>query len=97
MALQQTITVMNTMDSAYVNGEQIRQLFSAYPGIEVLVQKVEGEKGSTEFVKITIPGSEGKLNGAARLLLALSAVSAESAPGQAGSELSLMQTGPLQL
>ncbi|MBY0010327.1 DUF1177 domain-containing protein [Paenibacillus typhae] len=63
MALQQTITVMNTMDSAYVNGEQIRQLFSDYSGIEVLVKKVEGEKGSTEFVKITIPGSEGKLNG----------------------------------
>lgn len=63
MALQQTIKVMNTMDSAYVNGEQIRQLFSGYSGIEVLVKKVEGEKGSTEFVKITIPGSEGKLNG----------------------------------
>lgn len=63
MALQQTITVMNIMDSAYVNGEQVKQLFSAYPGIAVEVRKVEGEKGSTEFVKITVPGSSGKLGG----------------------------------
>ncbi|KWX74903.1 hypothetical protein AMQ84_18740 [Paenibacillus riograndensis] len=60
MALHQTITVLNTMDSAFVNGGQIRQLFAAYPAVQVEVRKVEGDKGSTEFVKITIPGSEGK-------------------------------------
>ncbi|AIQ69930.1 DUF1177 domain-containing protein [Paenibacillus graminis] len=60
MALHQTITVLNTMDSAYVNGEQIRQLFAAYPAVQVEVKKVEGDKGSTEFVKMTIPGSDGK-------------------------------------
>lgn len=63
MALHQTITVLNTLDSAYANGEQVRQLFAAYPGVKVEVEKVQGDKGSTEFVKITIPGSNGKAGG----------------------------------
>lgn len=73
MALHQTITVLNALDSAYVNGEQVRQLFAAYPAVKVEVQKVEGEKGSTEFVKITIPGSQGKLEAEARQPSELSA------------------------
>lgn len=63
MALHQTITVLNALDSAYVNGKQVKQLFAEYPAVKVEIQKVEGEKGSTEFVKIMIPGSEGKLGG----------------------------------
>ncbi|WP_019909733.1 DUF1177 domain-containing protein [Paenibacillus sp. HW567] len=63
MALHQTITVLNTLDSAYASGEQVRQLFVAYPGVKVEVEKVQGDKGSTEFVKITIPGSNGKAGG----------------------------------
>ncbi|WP_151734390.1 DUF1177 domain-containing protein ['Paenibacillus yunnanensis' Narsing Rao et al. 2020] len=63
MALHQTMTVLNTLDSAYASGEGVRQLFAGYPGVEVTALKVEGEKGSTEFVKIVIRGSEGKLSG----------------------------------
>ncbi|GGF76244.1 hypothetical protein GCM10010912_21730 [Paenibacillus albidus] len=63
MALQQTITVYNTLDSAYVTGGKVGQLFDAYPDVTVQVQKVEGEKGSTEFIKIVVKGSEGKLKG----------------------------------
>lgn len=63
MALHQTIAVLNVLDSAYVNGEHVRQLFAAYPAVTVQVKKVNGDKGSTEFVKITVPGSEGKLKG----------------------------------
>ncbi|KZE74862.1 hypothetical protein AV654_28355 [Paenibacillus elgii] len=63
MSLQQTLHVYETMDSAYVNGNQIKELFAAYPEVEVTVQKVQGEKGSTDFVKIVIPGTNGKRNG----------------------------------
>ncbi|GLI04731.1 hypothetical protein YDYSG_07610 [Paenibacillus tyrfis] len=63
MSLQQTLLVYETMDSAYVNGNQIKELFAAYPEVEVSVQTVRGEKGSTDFVKIVIPGTNGKRNG----------------------------------
>ncbi|USG65530.1 DUF1177 domain-containing protein [Brevibacillus ruminantium] len=63
MSLKQTITVFETMDSAYVNGEAIKKLFAGYDGIEVTVQTVTGEKGSTDFVKIVVPGKEGKSRG----------------------------------
>ncbi|KEQ24793.1 DUF1177 domain-containing protein [Paenibacillus tyrfis] len=63
MSLQQTLLVYETMDSAYVNGNQIKELFAAYPEVEVTVQTVHGEKGSTDFVKIVIPGIKGKWNG----------------------------------
>lgn len=63
MSLQQTLLVYETMDSAYVNGNQIKELFAAYPEVEVSVQTVQGEKGSTDFVKIVIPGTKGKLSG----------------------------------
>ncbi|MDA5109765.1 DUF1177 domain-containing protein [Brevibacillus thermoruber] len=63
MSLKQTITVFETMDSAYVSGEAINKLFAAYPEIQVSVQTVSGEKGSTDFVKIVIPGRNGKSRG----------------------------------
>lgn len=63
MTLKQTMLVMETMDSAYVNGEQIKQLFQGFTGVSVTVTKVSGDKGSTDFVKIVIPGTEGKSKG----------------------------------
>ncbi|PYI56225.1 DUF1177 domain-containing protein [Paenibacillus flagellatus] len=63
MALKQTISVLETMDSAYVTGEKIKELFADFPEVAVTVQTVHGEKGSTDFVKIVVPGTEGKLGG----------------------------------
>ncbi|MDY8023232.1 hypothetical protein [Paenibacillus polymyxa] len=39
MALQQTLTVFETLDSAYVNGERVKQLFAEYENIEVTAKK----------------------------------------------------------
>jgi len=63
MALKHTLAVMEAMDSAYVNGAKIKDLFAAYPDVAITVTKVEGEKGSTDFIKMVIPGSEGKSKG----------------------------------
>ncbi|RNB79620.1 DUF1177 domain-containing protein [Brevibacillus fluminis] len=63
MSLKQTITVFETMDSAYVNGETIKALFVEYPQVTVTVQTVTGEQGKTDFVKIVIPGKNGKSTG----------------------------------
>lgn len=42
MALQQTLTVFEALDSAYVNGERVKQLFAEYENIEVTVKRVTG-------------------------------------------------------
>jgi hypothetical protein len=63
MTLKQTLTILDILDSAYASGEQVKKLFVDYPGISVIVQKVTGEKGSTDFIKIIVPGTDGKLNG----------------------------------
>ncbi|MGW9526342.1 DUF1177 domain-containing protein [Paenibacillus terrae] len=63
MALQQTLTVFEALDSAYVNGERVKQLFAGYEDIVVTVKQVKGVKGSTDFIQILIPGTEGKSSG----------------------------------
>ncbi|MFC4802175.1 DUF1177 domain-containing protein [Neobacillus sp. GCM10023253] len=63
MVLKQTLTAIDVMDNAYVTGETVKELFQPYPNVTVTVQTVTGEKGSTDFIKIVIPGSNGKSNG----------------------------------
>lgn len=63
MSLKQTITAFETMDSAYVTGGTIKDLFASYPDVAVTVQTVAGEEGSTDFVKIIVPGKQGRSTG----------------------------------
>ncbi|MBE0340617.1 DUF1177 domain-containing protein [Paenibacillus sp. 28ISP30-2] len=63
MALQQTLTVFEALDSAHVNGERVKQLFAGYEDIVVTVKQVIGAKGSTDFIQVLIPGTEGKSSG----------------------------------
>lgn len=63
MVLKQTLTALDSLDSAFVNGEKVKELFSQYSNVTVTVQTVTGEKGSTDFIKIVIPGTNGKING----------------------------------
>lgn len=63
MVLKQTLLALETLDSAYVTGEIVKELFSEYPSVEVTVTTVTGEKGSTDFIKILVPGTNGKTNG----------------------------------
>lgn len=63
MTLKQTMVALDALDDAYVNGAKVKELFNAYPNVSVEVKKVTGEKGSTDFIKIVIPGSAGKAAG----------------------------------
>lgn len=63
MTLKQTMISLDAMDDGYVTGEKVKALFADYAEISVHVQKVTGEKGSTDFIKIVIPGTEGKSKG----------------------------------
>lgn len=63
MTLRQTLIALEALDSGYVNGEQVKALFNKYPDVSVSVTTVKGEKGSTDFIKIVVPGTNGKIKG----------------------------------
>lgn len=63
MSLQQTLQVFELLDSAYVDGQQVVDLFASYPGVNASFKRVTGPKGRTDFVRIDIPGSQGKSKG----------------------------------
>ena len=63
MSLQQTLQVFELLDSAYASGQKVKDLLAGYSGLEVSVKEVSGSKGKTDFVKIVIPGTQGKRSG----------------------------------
>ncbi|MCO5399408.1 DUF1177 domain-containing protein [Ralstonia soli] len=70
MALQQTLAVYEALDTASANGKTIESMFAPYAesGVTVEVTTVYNEKPedtrkTTDFIKITIPGTEGKTAG----------------------------------
>lgn len=54
---------MNLLDDPAVNGKQVRKHLED-DGLErIKVKQLEGEQGTTDFMKITIPGEHGKIHG----------------------------------
>ncbi|QTF08083.1 DUF1177 domain-containing protein [Brenneria izadpanahii] len=63
MSLLQTLQAFEALDSAAASGKTVVELLSAYQGVEVSVTEFKGDKGKTDFVKIIVPGSDGKRKG----------------------------------
>lgn len=63
MSLQQTLQVFELIDNAYVKGQDVVDLFADYPQVLASTYRVSGDKGTTDFVRIEIPGSAGKQSG----------------------------------
>ncbi|MCX3310767.1 DUF1177 domain-containing protein [Pantoea vagans] len=63
MSLQQTLAVFELLDSAHIDGQQVVDLFTSYPDVMARFTRVTGPKGRTDFVRIDIPGTEGKSGG----------------------------------
>jgi len=63
MTLKYTMEVMELLDDAAASGEKVVQLFEGYEHCEATSSTVKGHSGSTDFVKIIIKGTEGKLGG----------------------------------
>lgn len=60
MSLQQTLQAFELIDSAYVSGQEIVDLFAQFPAVKASTRRVSGEQGSTDFIRIEIIGTEGK-------------------------------------
>lgn len=64
MMLKQVIDLFEILDTPTVNGYVVEKYFRELTVIEdICVTRVKGEKGSTDFIRITIPGSNGKSTG----------------------------------
>lgn len=63
MSLQQTLQVFELIDNAHVKGQDVVDLFADYPQVLACTHRVSGDKGTTDFVRIDIPGSAGKSSG----------------------------------
>ena len=61
--LKQVIEIMELLDSATVDGYKVEQILRGRGLEDVEVKTIQGERGSTDFIKIRVPGKEGKASG----------------------------------
>lgn len=62
MALKQVLEVWELLDSPEADGARVRSLFAGR-AVEVEVDSLEGEGGSTDFVRLRLPGTAGRSQG----------------------------------
>lgn len=60
MVLKQVIEIADLLDNAYVNGKEVITLFSDYNFVQATSETVQGEEGTTDFLKIIVQGKNGK-------------------------------------
>lgn len=65
MLLKEIVEIYNLLDSSEVTGYDIKSYLSniSNKNVDINVHTLNVEKGSTDFVRITIPGTNGKING----------------------------------
>lgn len=63
MALLQVLEIMDLLDDSRVDGEAVCRYFRGRFACDIGTQTVQGPKGKTDFVKITVPGTKGRLAG----------------------------------
>lgn len=63
--LKQVIEIYELLDSATVTGQQVADLLSSRGAGKVTVKQVQGQAGSTDFIRIDVPGTCGKTVGGA--------------------------------
>lgn len=60
MAWRQVLDAFDVLDSARADGARVAELLRRHGIEDVAVQRVQGDKGSTDFVKVLVPGNRGK-------------------------------------
>jgi hypothetical protein len=61
--LKQVIEIMELLDSPEVTGREVADLLSSRGIEDSSVENIRGEKGSTDFIKLRVPGTNGKTAG----------------------------------
>ncbi len=64
MSLKHVMELYELMDSIYVNGEAIKEYLHAIdPAANIEVKTIQGESGSTDFIRVLLKGKNGKSSG----------------------------------
>lgn len=63
MLLKEVLDLFELLDSPAASGELIKDLFVENGADDVTVERVKGDKGYTDCIKIVVKGSKGKLSG----------------------------------
>lgn len=63
MLLKEIITICDLLDDPAASGQTIVDLFEPLDIPPVKIEHLEGEKGSTDVVRIIVPGTDGKSGG----------------------------------
>ena len=64
MVFKQMLEIYDLLDDIAASGEQVcRYLKTIQKEAQIEVKPIYGDKGKTDLIKITIPGSRGKING----------------------------------
>lgn len=63
MLLRQLLEIYDLIDKPQANGEEVAELLRSRGATDVTVETVGSETGSTDCIKILIPGSNGKSQG----------------------------------
>ncbi len=61
--LKQVLEIYELLDGAEVSGDDVASLLRSRGLDDISVKTIRGERGQTDFVKIRVPGKEGKLGG----------------------------------
>lgn len=59
----QVLEIYDLLDSPTASGREVADLFRSRGLTEVSVKTIKGERGQTDFIKVRIPGTEGKTSG----------------------------------
>ena len=60
MLLKQVMEVYEHIDTATANGYQMKEYLESYGGSDIEVKTITGDKGKTDFIRVRIPGVNGK-------------------------------------
>lgn len=63
MLLKQVIEVYDLVDRADTSGDLVKNYMEDLGAKDIKLKTIKGEKGKTDFIKITIAGTNGKSNG----------------------------------
>ena len=61
--LRQVLEIYELLDSPTASGSEVSELLRSRGLEDVSVKTIKGERGQTDFIKIRIPGTEGKAGG----------------------------------
>jgi hypothetical protein len=65
MVLKQLMEIYELIDRSDANGNTVKSFLESYGARDVTVKKITGATGSTDFIKIIIPGTRGRSQGMA--------------------------------